>query len=263
MTPKVSDHQTLFLVCRCGQAQVFAPEAADAVAEGLRKAGAAVTVVDDLCGLAARQDPLLGQVAQGNDVRIAACFPRAVRWLFHRAGANLPADAIVGSMRTRDTQSVVTEILSGAVLPQEALAATPPEDDWAPWFPVIDYGRCTNCRQCLNFCLFGVYGKDETGRVEVIRPRRCKTNCPACARICPVGAIIFPKIADRPINGDEVTPEDLRRPDMAVDPGVLRSGNVLQKLRLRSSGPPKDLGIPPEVLDEVSRKHAEGGGECS
>src|SRR5262245_26837729 len=29
---------------------------------------------------------------------------------------------------------------------------------WKPWFPVIDYSRCTNCMQCLSFCLFDVYG---------------------------------------------------------------------------------------------------------
>ncbi|MEX2027158.1 MAG: ferredoxin family protein, partial [Pirellulaceae bacterium] len=26
------------------------------------------------------------------------------------------------------------------------------------WYPVIDYGRCTNCMECIDFCLFGVYG---------------------------------------------------------------------------------------------------------
>ena len=31
--------------------------------------------------------------------------------------------------------------------------------EWKPWFPVIDYDRCTNCMQCLSFCLFGVYGE--------------------------------------------------------------------------------------------------------
>ena len=25
--------------------------------------------------------------------------------------------------------------------------------EWLPWFPVIDYDRCTNCMQCLSFCL--------------------------------------------------------------------------------------------------------------
>src|SRR6266581_4822583 len=39
--------------------------------------------------------------------------------------------------------------------------------DWKPWFPVIDYDRCTNCMQCLSFCLFGVYGVDEQHRTQV------------------------------------------------------------------------------------------------
>ncbi|MEX2185814.1 MAG: ferredoxin family protein, partial [Pirellulales bacterium] len=26
------------------------------------------------------------------------------------------------------------------------------------WYPVIDYSRCTNCMECIDFCLFGVYG---------------------------------------------------------------------------------------------------------
>src|SRR5688500_4682343 len=34
-------------------------------------------------------------------------------------------------------------------------AATSPAT-WKPWFPVIDYSRCTNCMQCLSFCLFDV-----------------------------------------------------------------------------------------------------------
>lgn len=29
-----------------------------------------------------------------------------------------------------------------------------PAPRWKPWFPVIDYSRCTNCMQCLSFCLF-------------------------------------------------------------------------------------------------------------
>src|SRR5207244_9290069 len=39
--------------------------------------------------------------------------------------------------------------------------------EWKPWFPVIDYDRCTNCMQCLSFCLFGVYGVDEEKRIQV------------------------------------------------------------------------------------------------
>src|ERR1043166_1892051 len=33
------------------------------------------------------------------------------------------------------------------------------------WYPVIDYSRCTNCMECIDFCLFGVYGVDEHARI--------------------------------------------------------------------------------------------------
>src|SRR5262245_39719349 len=32
------------------------------------------------------------------------------------------------------------------------------------WYPVIDYNRCTNCLECIDFCLFGVYGIDHRER---------------------------------------------------------------------------------------------------
>src|SRR5262249_50614691 len=33
------------------------------------------------------------------------------------------------------------------------------------WYPVIDYSRCTNCMECIDFCLFGVYGVDQQDRI--------------------------------------------------------------------------------------------------
>ena len=84
-----------------------------------------------------------------------------------------------------------------------------PAGNWIPWFPVIDYDRCTNCKQCLSFCPFGVYSLDEDDNVAVTEPENCKNNCPACARVCPSLAIMFPKFGDRPINGDDVKPEDM------------------------------------------------------
>ncbi len=55
-------------------------------------------------------------------------------------------------------------------------------DAWKPWFPVIDPARCTNCMQCLTFCLFDVYGVDADQRLRVENPTNCKVNCPACSR---------------------------------------------------------------------------------
>ena len=76
----------------------------------------------------------------------------------------------------------------------------------ARWMPVIDYARCTNCLECLNFCLFGVFGLDHDDLILVEEPDACRAGCPACSRICPTDAILFPQHADRAIAGDAAAP---------------------------------------------------------
>jgi NAD-dependent dihydropyrimidine dehydrogenase PreA subunit len=61
------------------------------------------------------------------------------------------------------------------------------------WYPVIDYSRCTNCLECLDFCLFGVYGISVAEAILVEQPDNCRKGCPACSRVCPENAIIFPQ----------------------------------------------------------------------
>ena len=61
------------------------------------------------------------------------------------------------------------------------------------WYPVIDYSRCTNCLECVDFCLFGVYGIDEAETILVEQPDHCRQGCPACSRVCPENAILFPQ----------------------------------------------------------------------
>jgi Pyruvate/2-oxoacid:ferredoxin oxidoreductase delta subunit len=106
--------------------------------------------------------------------------------------------------------------------------------DWKPWFPVIDYDRCTNCMQCLSFCLFGVYGVDQQNRIQAQNHDNCKTNCPACSRVCPEAAIMFPKYKAGPINGDVVQDSDLGREKMKIDISALLGGDVYSALRQRS-----------------------------
>ena len=67
-----------------------------------------------------------------------------------------------------------------------------PEPVKRRWYPVIDYDRCTNCMECIDFCLFGVYGVDQVDRILVEEQDSCKKGCPACSRVCPENAIIFP-----------------------------------------------------------------------
>jgi len=112
--------------------------------------------------------------------------------------------------------------------------AAPAPGAWKPWFPVIDYDRCTNCMQCLSFCLFGVYGVDGEKRIQVQNNDNCKTNCPACSRVCPEAAIMFPKYKAGPINGDAVSDSDLNREKMKIDISALLGGDVYSLLRDRS-----------------------------
>jgi NAD-dependent dihydropyrimidine dehydrogenase PreA subunit len=106
---------------------------------------------------------------------------------------------------------------------------------WKPWFPVIDYQRCTNCMQCLSFCLFDVYSVSKVGKIQVRNETNCKTDCPACSRVCPEVAILFPKYRQGPINGDEINSEDVRREAMKVDISALLGGDIYQALRDRSA----------------------------
>ncbi|HKA06818.1 MAG TPA: ferredoxin family protein [Gemmataceae bacterium] len=87
-----------------------------------------------------------------------------------------------------------------AAFSPEALLATPDRR----WYPVIDYSRCTNCLECLDFCLFGVYGVDSMDRILVENQDSCKKGCPACSRVCPEQAIMFPEYKTAAIAGAPV-----------------------------------------------------------
>ena len=104
---------------------------------------------------------------------------------------------------------------------------------WKPWFPVIDFDRCTNCMQCLSFCLFDVYGVSKGGQIQVQNHDNCKTDCPACSRVCPEVAILFPKYGKGPINGDVVREQDVQREAMKVDISTLLGGDLYGSLRTR------------------------------
>ena len=151
--------------------------------------------------------------------------------VFGRFGANVPEFAGAGS---RDISGLSTDQLADAVETARNDANAPKPGAWKPWFPVIDYDRCTNCMQCLSFCLFGVYGVDDESRLQVQNQDNCKTNCPACSRVCPEAAIMFPKYKAGPINGDVVSDADLNREKMKIDISALLGGDVYAMLRARS-----------------------------
>jgi Pyruvate/2-oxoacid:ferredoxin oxidoreductase delta subunit len=134
----------------------------------------------------------------------------------------------------RDITGVEPAAVAGVVESVHTDAGTTRPGGWKPWFPVIDFGRCTNCMQCLTFCLFDVYGVSPDKKIRVQNPSNCKTECPACSRVCPEVAILFPKYKMGPINGDVVRDEDIHREKMKVDISALLGGDIYAALRQRS-----------------------------
>jgi NAD-dependent dihydropyrimidine dehydrogenase PreA subunit len=126
----------------------------------------------------------------------------------------------------------LVEGLVEAIVEQSAHGPGAPA--WKPWFPVIDYSRCTNCMQCLSFCLFDVYGVSADQKIQVQNQNNCMTECPACSRVCPEVAIMFPKYRHGPINGEDVKADDVRREAMKVDISALLGGDIYSMLRDRS-----------------------------
>jgi len=139
-----------------------------------------------------------------------------------------------GAIEYRDIAGLAPEaIVALAHTVRESVGARSLKE-WKPWFPVIDYDRCTNCMQCLSFCLFDVYSVDSDSKITVQNESNCKTDCPACSRVCPEVAILFPKYKKGPINGDVVRPEDIQREAMKVDVSSLLGGDIYASLRSRS-----------------------------
>lgn len=99
----VSDSPERILYCRCAFAQAVPAAVKDGVLDRLCNSGAAFESVADLCEMAARKDERLKDlVGSGENVRVVACFPRAVRWLLHHAGTPLPDDGRVEILNMRE-----------------------------------------------------------------------------------------------------------------------------------------------------------------
>lgn len=182
--------------------------------------------------------PAQGQVVSPPDGK-----PLLVLGQFEKGGDNPLSQATLAAATATSTGALhfqdITDLSQDAIVDaacevRESLGARK-LGAWKPWFPVIDYSRCTNCMQCLSFCLFDVYGVDENSRITVQHESNCKTDCPACSRVCPEVAILFPKYKKGPINGDVVREEDVQREAMKVDVSALLGGDIYSSLKTRST----------------------------
>ena|SRR5438045_5639038 len=99
------------LYCHCAFARVVPADVKSSVLSSLAASGVEFDAVPDLCEMSARHDPRLAELASG-PVRLAACYPRAVRGLFEAAGSPLPATAQILNMRAEPAEKIAAALLS-------------------------------------------------------------------------------------------------------------------------------------------------------
>lgn len=122
-----SDGSATVLYCHCAYAKVVPKDVRDEALRGLAESGRAFEAVPDLCELSARKDPALARFAKCGPLKVVACYPRAVRWLFHAAGEPIDVDKVeVLNMRTQSAE----ELLERALAPD--LRPSPTVDESAP-----------------------------------------------------------------------------------------------------------------------------------
>jgi len=92
-------------------------EVKDEVLKRLCESGVSFETVSDLCEMSARKDERLTQIFEGDaPIKIAACYPRAVKWLCHNAGITFPEDDSVEvlNMREETAEAIADKLLNNA-----------------------------------------------------------------------------------------------------------------------------------------------------
>ena len=90
----------------------------NAVLRKLCESGQPFEAVADLCEMSARKDPTLARLAACGTVKIAACFPRAVKWLFAAGNAPLANESTeVVNLRTLTADDACAALFNPTMTP--------------------------------------------------------------------------------------------------------------------------------------------------
>jgi NAD-dependent dihydropyrimidine dehydrogenase PreA subunit len=186
-------------------------------------------------------------------IALAWIHPRATEWVLqhHAVGTG---GLLTIDMGAYDSVAECIDACTARLTPGEKRGSVTelPAGAAQRWYPVIDGSRCVNCKQCMQFCLFGVYELNDSDQVTAAQPDNCKNGCPACSRICPNGAIIFPlydkdaAIAGAP--GEFVTPDDTAR--------AMYERRTKQKHQASDSAPDDDLDALIDDLDRLTERNS-------
>lgn len=222
--------------CNCG-GEIIADEMLKSIEGQLKQTKADIIKISDTCTLSVLGiDELKAIFNEGNEYLIVGCYSRTMKLLLSKLISNFETIDIkylnfielTNEILYREIEDFCTNSHQENSF-QEIISSK----EWPSWFPVIDYSRCTTCGQCADFCLFGVYNKTEE-LVSVVNPQGCKNNCPACARICPQTAIIFPKYKQGgAISGSEVIDEIAEQKRQAMDIETILGGDIYSALEQR------------------------------
>jgi len=187
-------------ICGCEKDGKIEKKSVERLIHSLEEKNIGYTYIEDLCGSVLKSPDDLESLYTAEDALVFGCQSRAMQHLIDNTGRKI---------KDSNTEYYHIDDEDGNKLVETVKTDNPKAlkikyaDEWKPWYPVIDYERCNGCRKCLNFCLFSVYSVEDDGSVVVSASANCKDMCPACARVCPQNAIIFPKHQESPIDGGD------------------------------------------------------------
>ena len=99
-----------WLYCHCAYAKVVPKERKLAVLEGLGASQRDFHAVPDLCEMSVAGHDALRTLAQDEALGVVACYPRAVRWMFHKADVQLAEEVPIVNMRVHEAEDVLEEL---------------------------------------------------------------------------------------------------------------------------------------------------------
>ena len=113
MTTSGTVERPRILVCNCAHYTIIPQASKERILMALSQTGQEIEVVDDLCGLAANRDPRLQTWTAASSLAVVACFPRAIRWLFHAARAPLSNGQVqFFNLRTQSPEEILRELMN-------------------------------------------------------------------------------------------------------------------------------------------------------
>jgi len=224
--------------CNCG-AKLIGTDRLEGISEFLKQAGHSYVEISDLCGYSVdRKSETRDLFLAADKFLIIACYPRAVKLLLQNCGIDHQALKL-NFMNFRELSDDkiydgISSYFAGSTEKGESYELRG-NSEWPSWFPMIDSSRCNSCGQCADFCLFGVYKKIDN-KVVVVNPKGCKNNCPACGRICPQTAIVFPKYEHHgAIAGSDTIDEIAEQQRQNQDIDTILGSNIYKALEMRKA----------------------------